>query len=195
MLFCLSEVSVGVSIYVSCWSRSLLDVLPPWNSLCLWFLQAVSKIREFILQKIYSFRKPMTNYQIPQNTLLKYRWAPMWGFPPAVDDLPVFKGWSRKSAPELFTLFFILLPVLRRFFYQFLLANERTVAKEIRDEYVDTMSKIYYSYFKSYSSRLLKVQVSNTKPDQFTLYGHFYCSADKPLLLMQFCVSNVKGIS
>ncbi|XP_065804263.1 vacuolar protein sorting-associated protein 52 homolog isoform X1 [Labrus bergylta] len=80
-------------------------------------LKAVSKIREFILQKIYSFRKPMTNYQIPQNTLLKYR-----------------------------------------FFYQFLLANERSVAKEIRDEYVDTMSKIYYSYFKSYSSRLLKVQ-------------------------------------
>uniref|UniRef100_A0A8C6M9P3 Vacuolar protein sorting-associated protein 52 homolog n=1 Tax=Nothobranchius furzeri TaxID=105023 RepID=A0A8C6M9P3_NOTFU len=80
-------------------------------------VKAVSKIREFILQKIYSFRKPMTNYQIPQNTLLKYR-----------------------------------------FFYQFLLANERTVAKEIRDEYVDTMSKIYYSYFKSYSSRLLKVQ-------------------------------------
>ncbi|XP_013879387.1 vacuolar protein sorting-associated protein 52 homolog isoform X2 [Austrofundulus limnaeus] len=80
-------------------------------------VKAVTKIREFILQKIYSFRKPMTNYQIPQNTLLKYR-----------------------------------------FFYQFLLANERTVAKEIRDEYVDTMSKIYYSYFKSYSSRLLKVQ-------------------------------------
>ncbi|XP_058264844.1 vacuolar protein sorting-associated protein 52 homolog isoform X2 [Hemibagrus wyckioides] len=80
-------------------------------------IKAVSKIREFILQKIYSFRKPMTNYQIPQNTLLKYR-----------------------------------------FFYQFLLANERMVAKEIRDEYVDTMSKIYYSYFKSYSSRLLKVQ-------------------------------------
>ncbi|XP_068071369.1 vacuolar protein sorting-associated protein 52 homolog isoform X2 [Danio rerio] len=80
-------------------------------------LEAVTKIREFILQKIYSFRKPMTNYQIPQNTLLKYR-----------------------------------------FFYQFLLANERTVAKEIRDEYVDTMSKIYLSYFKSYSGRLLKVQ-------------------------------------
>ncbi|KAG5843007.1 hypothetical protein ANANG_G00183910 [Anguilla anguilla] len=80
-------------------------------------IKAVSKIREFILQKIYSFRKPMTNYQIPQNTLLKYR-----------------------------------------FFYQFLLANERQVAKEVRDEYVDTMSKIYYSYFKSYSGRLLKVQ-------------------------------------
>ncbi|XP_061752738.1 vacuolar protein sorting-associated protein 52 homolog isoform X1 [Nerophis ophidion] len=80
-------------------------------------VKAVCKIREFILQKIYSFRKPMTNYQIPQNTLLKYR-----------------------------------------FFYQFLLANERTAAKEVRDEYVDTMSKIYCSYFKSYSGRLLKVQ-------------------------------------
>nr|XP_033779875.1 vacuolar protein sorting-associated protein 52 homolog isoform X1 [Geotrypetes seraphini] len=80
-------------------------------------IKAVTKIREFILQKIYSFRKPMTNYQIPQNALLKFR-----------------------------------------FFYQFLLANERSVAKEIRDEYVDTMSKIYLSYFKSYTSRLMKVQ-------------------------------------
>lgn len=71
------------------------------------------------------------------------------------------------------TSFSLLLPdtsphlsvsTLSRFFYQFLLANERTVAKEIRDEYVDTMSKIYYSYFKSYSSRLLKVQVSATEP-------------------------------
>lgn len=53
--------------------------------------------------------------------------------------------------------------VIYRFFYQFLLANERTVAKEIRDEYVDTMSKIYFSYFKSYSSRLLKVQVTGMK--------------------------------
>lgn len=35
--------------------------------------KAVTKIREFVLQKIYSFRKPMTNYQIPQNALLKYR--------------------------------------------------------------------------------------------------------------------------
>lgn len=36
----------------------------------------MTKIREFVLQKIYSFRKPMTNYQIPQNALLKYRWGP-----------------------------------------------------------------------------------------------------------------------
>ncbi|XP_066473420.1 vacuolar protein sorting-associated protein 52 homolog isoform X2 [Tiliqua scincoides] len=79
--------------------------------------KAVAKIREFILQKIYSFRKPMTNYQIPQNALLKYR-----------------------------------------FFYQFLLGHERAIAKEVRDEYVETMSKIYLSYFKSYTSRLMKVQ-------------------------------------
>nr|XP_042122439.1 vacuolar protein sorting-associated protein 52 homolog [Peromyscus maniculatus bairdii] len=39
-------------------------------------VKAVTKIREFILQKIYSFRKPMTNYQIPQTALLKYRSPP-----------------------------------------------------------------------------------------------------------------------
>uniref|UniRef100_A0A671PPJ5 Vacuolar protein sorting-associated protein 52 homolog n=1 Tax=Sinocyclocheilus anshuiensis TaxID=1608454 RepID=A0A671PPJ5_9TELE len=101
-------------------------------------MKAVSKIREFILQKIYSFRKPMTNYQIPQNTLLKFR-----------------------------------------FFYQFLLANERTVAKEIRDEYVDTMSKIYFSYFKSYSGRLLKFRLRHavylfiSKPHITRRYAEF----------------------
>ncbi|KAM3846363.1 vacuolar protein sorting-associated protein 52 homolog isoform 4-T5 [Vipera latastei] len=79
--------------------------------------KAVAKIREFILQKVVSFRKPMTNYQIPQNALLKYR-----------------------------------------FFYQFLLGHERIIAKEVRDEYVDTMSKIYLSYFKSYTNRLMKLQ-------------------------------------
>lgn len=53
------------------WCPSLwLEVPHGWFS----FLhQAVAKIREFILQKVYSFRKPMTNYQIPQNALLKYR--------------------------------------------------------------------------------------------------------------------------
>uniref|UniRef100_A0A8C4JRE0 Vacuolar protein sorting-associated protein 52 homolog n=1 Tax=Dromaius novaehollandiae TaxID=8790 RepID=A0A8C4JRE0_DRONO len=80
-------------------------------------VKAVTKIREFVLQKIYSFRKPMTNYQIPQNALLKYR-----------------------------------------FFYQFLLGNERAVAQELREQYVETMSKIYLSYFKSYTSRLMKIQ-------------------------------------
>ena len=39
------------------------------------------------------------------------------------------------------------------------MANERHVAKEVRDEYLDTMNKIYYSYFKGYLSRLMKLQV------------------------------------
>ncbi|XP_046548966.1 vacuolar protein sorting-associated protein 52 homolog isoform X4 [Haliotis rubra] len=80
-------------------------------------IKAIAKIREFLLQKIYSLRKAMANYQIPQNTMLKFR-----------------------------------------FFNEFLMANERHIAKEIRDEYIDTMSKIYYSYFKGYSSRLMKLQ-------------------------------------
>ncbi|XP_075909311.1 vacuolar protein sorting-associated protein 52 homolog [Petromyzon marinus] len=79
--------------------------------------KAIAKVREFILQKIYAFRKPMTNYQMAQNTLLKFR-----------------------------------------FFSEFLLANERHVAKEVRDEYVDTMARIYYSYFKAYTGRLMKLQ-------------------------------------
>lgn len=79
--------------------------------------KAVWKIRDFILQKISSFRRPMTNYQIPQTALLKYR-----------------------------------------YFYLFLLGNERGAAQEVRQQYVDTMSKIYLSYFKAYTARLMKLQ-------------------------------------
>jgi len=39
------------------------------------------------------------------------------------------------------------------------MTHERQTAKEIRDEYVETMSKIYYSYFKGYLTRLTKLQV------------------------------------
>ncbi|XP_030853264.1 vacuolar protein sorting-associated protein 52 homolog isoform X2 [Strongylocentrotus purpuratus] len=80
-------------------------------------LKAIFKIREFILQKVNQMKKPMTNYQLQQNAMLK-----------------------------------------ARFFYEFLLANERHVAKEVRDEYVDTMSKVYFSYFKGYINRLMKLQ-------------------------------------
>ncbi|XP_041480934.1 vacuolar protein sorting-associated protein 52 homolog [Lytechinus variegatus] len=80
-------------------------------------LKAIFKIREFILQKVNQMKKPMTNYQLQQNAMLK-----------------------------------------SRFFYEFLLANERHVAKEVRDEYVDTMSKVYFSYFKGYINRLMKLQ-------------------------------------
>jgi hypothetical protein len=68
----------------------------------------------------------MTNYQIPQNSMLKYK-----------------------------------------FFFEFILSNERGVAQEICTEYMDTMSKIYYSYFKSYSTRLaaLRFEEAVTKDD------------------------------
>ncbi|XP_039256225.1 vacuolar protein sorting-associated protein 52 homolog [Styela clava] len=79
--------------------------------------KAVAKIREYLLQKVYSFRKPMSNYEVPQNAMLK-----------------------------------------SRFYYEFLLSNERAIAKEVQEEYVDTMSKVYFSYFKTYVSRLMKVQ-------------------------------------
>nr|XP_002124423.1 vacuolar protein sorting-associated protein 52 homolog [Ciona intestinalis] len=79
--------------------------------------KAIAKIREFLLTKIYSFRKPMSNYQLGQDAMLK-----------------------------------------NRFFYEFLLSNERHVAREVRDEYVDTLSKVYLSYFKTYVNRIMKLQ-------------------------------------
>lgn len=89
-------------------------------------LKAVAKVRTYILEQIYKFRKPMANYQMPQNAMLKFK-----------------------------------------FFFEFILANERNVAQEICNEYIDTLSKVYYSYFKSYSSRLdkLKYEEAPTKDD------------------------------
>lgn len=47
-----------------------------------------------------------------------------------------------------------------RYFFEFLLAHHQQVAREIVDEYVDTMSKIYSSYFAGYIAKLMKLQVS-----------------------------------
>lgn len=89
-------------------------------------IKAMAKIRTYLLEQVYKFRKPMTNYQVPQNAMLKFK-----------------------------------------FFFEFILSNERNVAQEICNEYVDTMSKIYYSYFKSYSGRIMKLQYEEctTKDD------------------------------
>ena len=46
-----------------------------------------------------------------------------------------------------------------RYFNEFLLAHTRETANQIREEYVDTLSKIYYSYFKDYYNKLMKLQV------------------------------------
>ncbi|KHJ46213.1 Vps52 / Sac2 family protein [Trichuris suis] len=80
-------------------------------------LKAVEKTREFLLRKIYQLRKPLANYEVTQNSLLKYR-----------------------------------------FYFEFILSNDRHVAKEIRDEYVNTMSKVLFSYFKTFINRLMKLR-------------------------------------
>lgn len=38
-------------------------------------IKAVTKIRAYILEQISKLRKPMTNYHIPQNALLKYKFV------------------------------------------------------------------------------------------------------------------------
>lgn len=62
----------------------------------------MEKIREWFLVKISLFKKPLTNYQIPQNALLK-----------------------------------------NRFFYEFLLANERSVAREVRARVLTLIMRIH----------------------------------------------------
>lgn len=89
----------------------------------------MTKIREWVLQKVFSFRKANANFQLAQNTMLKHK-----------------------------------------LFFQFLATHEREVAKEIREEYVDTISKVYLSYFKAYQSRLMKLQFEDV-PDKDDLMG------------------------
>jgi len=61
----------------------------------------------------------------------------------------------------------LYLPCFHRFFFEFVATNEQNVAQEVRSEYVDTMRKIFLSYFKSYSSRLAKLRYEEaaTKDD------------------------------
>ncbi|CAK9252738.1 unnamed protein product, partial [Sphagnum jensenii] len=107
-------------------AKSCSDVMEILNNLK---IKAITKIREYILKKIHSCRKAMTNYQIPQNALLK-----------------------------------------NKFFYQFLMSHDREVAREIQTEYLDTMSKVYFSYFKEYLHRLSKLQYEEV-PDKDDLMG------------------------
>ena len=118
-------------------------------------IKSVAKIREFLLEKINLFKKPMANYHIPQNTMLKFRYIKKQG------EIKYFFYYFIARYNTLLIMFKF------RFYYKFLMANNRDVAKEIRCEYVDTMSKIIFSYFKSYCGRLQKLQYSElaTKED------------------------------
>lgn len=106
---------------ISC--RDVLEILQNLK------MKAVSKIRDYCLKKIQSFRKPMTNYQIGQNALLK-----------------------------------------NKFFYEFLSKHDVDVAKEISAEYLDTMAKVYFSYFKEYHHRLIKLRFEEL-PDANDVMG------------------------
>ena len=62
-----------------------------------------------------------------------------------------------------------------RFFYEFLTLHDKIISKECREEYINTLSKVYFSYFKEYSSKLAKLQVDEVA-DKDDLLG----SEDKP---------------
>lgn len=114
-------------------------------------IKAITKLRTYLLEQIYKFRIPMTNYQVPQNAMLKYK-----------------------------------------FFFEFILSNERQVAQEVCSEYVDTMSKIYYSYFKSYSGRLagLRFEEAVSKDDLMGIED----TASKGLFTKQTSLKNKSTI-
>lgn len=56
----------------------------------------------------------------------------------------------------------------RKFFYQFLLAHERERAREVQNEYIETMAKVYYTYFRDYLHKLGKLEYDE-KPDEYDL--------------------------
>lgn len=54
--------------------------------------------------------------------------------------------------------------------YAFLCKHCKPVAAEIKDEYIDTLSKVHFSYFKAYVSRLQKLQYED-EPDKEDVLG------------------------
>ena len=77
--------------------------------------------------------------------------------PPLLSFLPLFLTFS--LSPSLTPS---LPPLSSRYFNEFLMAHSRDTAQQVHKEYVDTMGKMYYSYFKDYHSKLMKLQVSRT---------------------------------
>lgn len=102
-------------------AKSCQDVMEILNNLK---IKAIGKINEYIMKKIQSFKKPMSNYQIPQAALIQ-----------------------------------------KSFFFKFLIKHSREVAKEIQLEYIETLSKVYFSYFKEYLSKLNKLKFDE-QPDK-----------------------------
>lgn len=68
-----------------------------------------------------------------------------------------------------------------RYFNEFLLAHSRETAEQIQGEYIDTLSKIYFSYFKDYYNKLMKLQVCVRERGR-VLLERFLISSLKKLL-------------
>ena len=77
-----------------------------------------------------------------------------------------------------------------RFFYEFLLANERPTAQEIKDEYLDTVSKVYYSYFRSYLQRLMKLKFATTAT-KTDMIGQFETVSNMATMSTMFSMSSM----
>lgn len=116
-------------------------------------LKAVGKIREFLLHKIFQFRRPMANYQMLQNQLLNYRYIVLY---------------TNQH------IIYVPLAPLIRYFNEFLMAHSRDIALQVRSEYIDTMTKVYFSYFKDYYSKLMKMQVCGVNSCHITPFTPFY---------------------
>jgi hypothetical protein len=57
-----------------------------------------------------------------------------------------------------------------RYFTEFLMAHSREISVQVRREYVDTMAKVYFSYFKDYAGKLMKLEFEEV-PDKDDLIG------------------------
>ena len=84
--------------------------------------------------------------------------------------------------------FKVFIHLIFRFFFEFLLLHARTIAGEIHDEYVETTSKVYNSYFQSYTRQLWKLQV---------IYAYFIVPLKLSLIYyyLSFCLLIIQTFS
>lgn len=107
--------------YVANQSENAASTSQVSNDLDTLTMKASAKIKDFVLQKIYAVRKPMSSLELQQNTLLKFKDS-----------------------------------------FKFLAKHNKAAAVELKREYIDTFSKVHYTYFKTYLQRLLKLQHEET---------------------------------
>ena len=77
----------------------------------------------------------------------------------AVIDCTLYLKHALTLFPFVIISLYAILPPMIRYFNEFLMAHSHETAEQVRSEYMDTMGKMYYSYFKDYHSKLMKLQV------------------------------------